>query len=101
MNQIYFQIASCLLDKAHSLASTFQDDPAYQTVDENGHKTHNRKPSNGVQKQNKIISPVKHIERMATSGSFTNLRENSQRKSFNTRELCLFNFVLPPNKDTF
>ena len=72
------------MERADTIASgALQEEPGYQTIDENSKsnsdKAHNRKPSNGVQKQNKIISPVKHIERMATSGSFA-IKESAQRK---------------------
>ena len=79
MSFLYLQIARFLLDKADSLGS-MPDEASFVTVDEktnnNDGKAHRRKPSNGVQKQNKIINPVKQIERMATSGSFT-LKESS------------------------
>jgi len=74
-----------LLERADYVASgALQEEPAYQTVDENSkssndNKAHNRKASNGVQKQNKIINPIKQIERMATSGSFS-LKENTQQR---------------------
>ena len=87
------------MERADTLASEmFQEEPSYQTVDENAKsnnndkKSHDRKPSNGVQKQNKIINPVKHIERMATSGSFT-IKETSQPREYFTVYALYFEFV--------
>ena len=67
------------------MATGSPDDSGYTTIDEsksnyNEAKAHNRKHSNGVQKQNKIINPVKQLERMATSGSLT--KDSNQRKYF-------------------
>ena len=50
---------------------------------DNDNKAHLRKPSNGVQGKNKIINPVKQLERMATSGSLTLNKDSYNRKLIN------------------